>query len=148
MRKRTRRQPQPSVPRWLRPRLASDQVRDLELVHLVNLDAIARGEGTEELLWQVVGGTLTWSRVAERLGRGVPEMREQLDLVTRLVQRYGRTGRVAFTGPDYQLAKAGVDVMNQLAQIVDRPTAMEAAAWSEARVNAMAAEQPQHQHAA
>jgi hypothetical protein len=139
MRKHTRRRAiTPVPPRGLRPRLAGHQVQDLELVHLANLDAIARGCGTEELLWQVVGGTLTWGRVAQRLGLGEPEMRAQTELVTALVQRYGRTGRVGFTGAEYQLAKQGVDVMDQLARTVDRATAVEAAEWSEARVQAMA----------
>jgi hypothetical protein len=138
-RKRCARRPVPAMPRWLRPRLADDQLRDLELVHLVNLDAIARGDADEATLWQVVGGMLTWSRVATLLGGlGADDMHAQLDLATRLVQRYGRTGRIVFTGPEYQLAKHGVDVMDQLARTVDRATAVEAADWSEARVQAMA----------
>jgi hypothetical protein len=127
------------LPRAFRPKLDASQVFELAMAHNQNLDAVAKGEGTEELLWQIMGGLLTWSRVAEQLGAGVDEMREQLDLGTRLVERYGRTGRVAFSGLDYQLAKVGVTVMDQLAEIVDRPTAVAAADWSEARVNAMAA---------
>ena len=126
-------------PRGLRPKLASDQVLDLSLVHLANLDAIATGRGTEELLWQVAGGALTWSRVAQALGRGELEMRQQLELVATLVTRYGKTGKVLFSGPEYQLAKQGVDVMDALAELVDRPTAIAAAAWSENEVNKMAA---------
>ena len=129
----------PLPPRGLRPKLASDQVRDLSLAHNVNLDAIARGEATEEILWQVVGGMLTWSKVAEVLGRGEAEMQQQLELATRLVDRYGRTGRVGFSGPDYTLAREGVEVMDALASIVDRPTAIAAAEWSEMRVEQMSA---------
>jgi hypothetical protein len=139
MRKHCPRHPQPRMPRWLRPRLASDQLRDLELVHLVNLDAIARGDADEQTLWQVVGGVFTWSRVADLLRLGSDDMRAQLELATRLVERYGRTGRIVFTGPEYQLAKRGVDVMDELARRVDRPTAVAAAEWSEARVNALSA---------
>jgi hypothetical protein len=137
MRKHCRRHPQPSIPRWLRPRLHSAQLRDLELVHLVNLDAIARGDADEQTLWQVVGGVFTWSRVADLLRLGVDDMRAQLELATRLVERYGATGRILFTGPEYQLAKRGVEVMDELARRVDRPTAVAAAEWSEARVNAL-----------
>lgn len=150
MRKHTPRRIVPKLPRWLRPRLAADQVRDLELVHLVNLDAIARGDANEATLWQVVGGVFTWCKVAELLATGIDEMNEQLALATRLVQRYGRTRRVLFTGAEYQLAKRGVDVMNQLAAIVDRPTAIAAAEWSEQRVQQIAgagAHQPNPQRA-
>ena len=137
-RKRTPRWPaQP--PRGLRPRLAPDQVRDLSLVHHVNLDAIATGQADETTLWQTVGGALTWCRVAERLQLGEAEMAQQLQLLERVVERYGRTGRVGFTGEEYQLAKVGVIVMDQLAEQVDRPTAIAAAEWSERKVGELEA---------
>lgn len=77
---------------------------------------------------------LTWSKVAELLRVGEPEMRTQLELASTLVERFGRTGRVLFTGEEYQL-KDGVGVMDQLAELVDRPTAVIAAEWSERKVN-------------
>lgn len=126
----------PLPPRGLRPRLTRDQLLDLGIVHAVNLDAIAKGEADETMLWEWIGGVLTWSKVAELLATGEPEMRAQLELTERLIQRFGRTGRVAFDGPDYQLAKTGLDVMDRLAEIVDRPTAIIAAAWSEKRLQA------------
>lgn len=139
-RKRTKRHAiTPLPPRGLRPKLSRSQVTDLALAHIVNLDTIAAGHATEQMLWDVAGQTLTWSRVAERLGAGMPEMHAQLLLCARLVERYGRTGRVAFDGQDYQLAKAGLAVMDQLAEIVDVPTAIESAAWSEAMTNTLAA---------
>lgn len=126
--------------RGLRPKLTRDQRLDLGLCHVANLDVIARGEAQESMLWDWVGSVLTWSKVAEMLDLGVDEMVQQLALAERLVSRYGRTGRVAFDGPDYQLAKIGLEVMDQLAHQVDRPTAIAAADWSERRVNEMAAE--------
>lgn len=133
--------------RGFRPRLVADQILDLGLVHASNLDLIASGGGTEKLLWDAVAGVLTWSKVAEMLVAAkviepdaVDLMAEQLQMTERLVARYGRTGRVAFDGTDYQLAKLGIEVMDQLARIVDRPTAVIAADWSEQRVNEMAAE--------
>lgn len=126
--------------RGLRPKLVRGQRRDLALCHIQNLDAIAKGEGNEDILWHWVGGVLTWSRVAQHLGVGVDEMAEQLQLSTRVIDRYRATGRIVFTGPDYQLAKTGVDVMDQLADKVDRPTAIAAADWSEAKITEMSAE--------
>lgn len=128
----------PMPPRGLRPWLDAAQVRDLGLAHSVNLDAIARGEADEAILWQWVGGILTWSRVADLLQAGVPEMQAQLELAHRVIERYGRTERVGFSGPDYQAARAGVQVMDLLAELVDKPTAIAAAEWSERRVNELA----------
>jgi hypothetical protein len=139
-RKRCRRQVFiPLPPRGLRPKLASDQVTDLALCHLQTLDDISRGRATEVTLWDLVGAAFTWSRTAELLDLGVPEMAAQLELATRVVERYGRTGRIGFSGTEYQMAKLGVDVMDQLAEIVDRPTAIAAAEWGETKVNALAA---------
>lgn len=139
MRKHTaRRVWMPLPPRGLRPRLTHDQLVDLGLAHLTNLDEISRGEATEETLWHFVGGVLSWSRAAELMQLGVDEMVAQLELATRLVERYGATGRVIFTGPEYQLAKRGVEVMDELARLIDKPTAMAAVEWGEARVNELA----------
>jgi hypothetical protein len=128
----------PLPPRGLRPRLQSEQVTELGVCHMATLDDIARGRGTEQTLWDMVGAAFTWSFVAEKLQAGVPEMAAQLELATRVVERYGRTGRVGFSGTEYQVAKRGIDVMDQLAEMVDRPTAVAAAEWSEARVQALA----------
>ena len=132
----------PVPPRGLRPRLAHDQVQDLSLVHHVNLDSIATGQADAETLWQTLGGALTWSRIAERLGLGEAEMAVQLQMLEHVTERYVRTGRVGFTGAEYQLAKVGVQVQDELARIVDRHTAVEAANWSEERVNRMCAACP------
>lgn len=137
-RKRCRRRvvvPQP--PRGMRPRLHGAQVRDLGLCHMVNLDAIATGSADASTLWQWVGGVLTWSRVAEALQAGALEMRAQLEVAGRVIERFRRTGRVGFSGPDYQLAREGVQIMDQLSEVVDRATAVAAAEWSEARLNAL-----------
>ena len=125
----------PLPPRGLRPKLHADQVTDLALAHLTNLDLISKGQADEAVLWQMVGGVFTWSRAADLLQVGVDEMRAQLELATRVVERYGRTGRVGFSGTEYQLAKLGVQVMDELAAMVDLPTAVAAANWGEEQVN-------------
>ena len=130
----------PMPPRGLRPMLSRDQLTDLSLAHLVNLDDIAHGRADEGTLWQTVGGVLTWSRVADLTGQLQAEMAEQLQVVTSVVDRYRRTGRVGFSGSEYQQAKRGVELMDQLAASVDRVTAIVAAEWSEARTNQMQTE--------
>jgi hypothetical protein len=127
------------APRGLRAKLSRSQQVDLGLAHLANLDAIARGAAGEEVLWQWVGAVLTWSYVATVLELGSLEMQLQLQLVMQVVERYGRTGRVLFSGPDYQAAKEGVDAMDELAARVDRETAIAAATWSESRITDMVA---------
>lgn len=128
------------LPRHMRPRLTNLQRVELGLAHTVNLDLIRTGEADEGLLWQYVGGVLTWSRAADLLQAGQEEMRAQLELATALVQRYGCTGLVQFTDPaEHQLAALGVGYMDDLAQIVDQHTAVAAATWAELQVEVLAA---------
>lgn len=126
------------LPMALRPRLFASTRQALDMAHLQNLDDIAKGTATLATLWDFCGGVLTFSRIADALQAGVPEMQAQLDLAQALLQRYARTGRVCFTGPEYQQAKDGVDYMGQLAELVDHPTAALAAEWSETAVQAAA----------
>ncbi|QOR55210.1 MAG: hypothetical protein SHS37scaffold296_27 [Burkholderiales phage 68_11] len=125
------------MPRAFRPKLDAAQRRDLALCHISNLDEIARGVATEQVLWDWVGAVLTWSKAAELLERGTDEMHQQIELATRLMNRYRQTGRILFTGEDYQLAKAGVTIMDALAETADRPTAVAAADWGEAALAKM-----------
>ena len=138
---RRKRIPRPALPPpGLRPKLRRDQLRDLALCHLETLDSIARGDATSATLWDFAGAALTWSKAAELMRVGEPEMTAQLELALSLIERYRRTGRVLFTGREYQAAKAGVAVMDQLAEIVDHPRAVIAAEWSERRLQAIEAQ--------
>jgi len=123
----------PLPPKGLRPKLDGNQLTDLALAHLTNLDDIASGRADSSVMWQMVEGVLTWSRVADLLEVGQEEMRAQLEIATRVVERFGRTGKVGYSGVEYQAAKLGVEVMDELAAMVDKPTAIAACAWSEAQ---------------
>ena len=133
--------PSPALPPpGLRPKLRRDQLRDLALCHLEALDSIARGDAKSATLWDFAGAALTWSKAAELMGVGEAEMTAQLELALSLIERYRRTGRVAFSGPEYQMAKAGIAVMDELAEVVDHPRAVIAAEWSERRLQAIEAQ--------
>lgn len=126
--------PVSSVPRCLRPGLSKDSLRDLGLAHHSNVDSVAKGDANEETLWQMLAGVITWCYVADKLSAGIPEMTAQSHLLTAVLERYRCTGKIGFSGAEYQLAKEGADVMDQLAEMVDAYTALQAAIWSEGRV--------------
>lgn len=135
-RKRCQRRPVvPVPPPGLRAKLAQGQLRDLSLCHVATLDAIAKGEADEISMWGWVGSCMTWARAADLIKTGQEEMGVQLDLAQNVIKRFRMTGRVLFTGPEYQTAKLGVGFMDDLAAIVDRPTAMAASDWAEHLVN-------------
>jgi hypothetical protein len=115
----------------MRPRLAAGQLTDLALAHLTNLDLMVQGTGDESLMWQLAEQSLLWSRVAELTGQLQDDMRQQLQVVASVVRRFRTTGRVGYSGAEYQTAKAGIDVMDQLAELVEKHQAVEAALWAE-----------------
>jgi hypothetical protein len=126
----------------LRPKLRRDQLRDLALVHVQNLDAVATGNAEPSLLWDYVESTLLWLRVAQLVRAGEAEMQQQCEMVTRLIDRWKATGRVDFA-EDIEQARDGVVVMDQLALLADRKQAVEAALWSEIEVAKTRAKEPQ-----
>jgi len=144
MRKRcTRRPVTPLPPPGLRQKLSREQVRELAHLHYGNLDLMARsGMATPNILWELMASTLTWSRAAELSGLATEDMHAQIDLMTAVAQRYRDTGRIGFSGYQYQQAKAGAAVMDALAETVDLHIAKAAADWSEQRIAAITANEP------
>ena len=139
-RKRTRRQViTPMAPRGLRPKFSRPVLTSIALAHIETLDEIAKGNASEATLWHLAEAAFTWQRVAQVLGLGEQEMLLQLNLATAVVERYRDRGVIAFTGPEYQVAKLGVQVMDTLAEQVDEPTAKAAAAWSNAKLDQLVA---------
>ncbi|XVJ69855.1 MAG: hypothetical protein HEQ39_09525 [Rhizobacter sp.] len=125
--------------------LAKDQITDLGLAHFANLESIAQGKATEEILYQWIGGALTFSRIAElmakdhpaALAEAVAAMGKLLTISEAVTERYKKTGRVLFTGPELQFAREAVQWMDSLAESCDKRTAIRAADWSEAKLNQM-----------
>lgn len=128
--------PMAQTPRWLRPKLRKDQIIDLGIVHATNAHEVHRGVATETTLWDMAHAVLSWSHVAHILGLGVPEITPQLELTARMITHYGNTGRIEFTGNDYELACIGTQVMDLLAEKVDQYTAELAARQANEQIDA------------
>lgn len=128
--------------RTFRNRLQANLLVELSTCLNVNLDAIAHGQADVNLMWDYVSTTLTFSHIAEALGEGEPEMAAQLELGLSLIQGWVRTGRVLFTGPEYQLAKQGVMQMELLTERCSLPIAVAAALRSEEQLQALKAANP------
>jgi len=126
--------------RGLRPKLKPARQDALALITLVNLDAIAARTSDPATMLDWVEGVFTWRNIAEIVGAGQAEMAQQVEVAMRLVQRWKATGAVRFDGPDLQLAKDGVGYMEDLAKLVDRDTAMQAAMQCDAQMLRLRAE--------
>ncbi len=123
--------------------LPAGDVVSVQIAHVDTLAQITSGQGTAQTLWDWVSNVLTWSRAADLIGAGQDEMGFQLQLCLDLIARWKRTGRVGFDGPGLQLARHGVDVMDELARQVSRHVAREAALWSEEQLARMRADNPE-----
>lgn len=113
----------------LKHKASPADMRAMEMCHLQNLDAVATGQAGPQCMWDWAAGVLMFARVADALQAGQLEMQGQLAVATRLVERWARTGRVLFDGPDYQMARIGVAVMTELASQADWRTLQDAAHW-------------------
>jgi len=126
-----RRRVQALPPRGMRPKLDRSQQTDLALVHMLNLDLVVKGQADEIVMWHLAEQALLWSRVAQLTGYLQDEMTQQLNVAAEVIRRFGRTGKVGFSGQEYQIAKEGTEVMDCLAGAVDKHVAVAAANWAE-----------------
>lgn len=126
------------VLRQLRPRLTATQRRLMAIIQLQKLADLHDGVATEATLWDLARDAFTWSYVAHQLDAGVEEMTTHLEIVTRMVEHFGHTGRVEFTSRAQDLAvRLGCAYMEDLAELTDLETAIAAMHFSEAQVNTM-----------
>jgi hypothetical protein len=139
MKKHTKRRVVAPIPPMWRPRITKSQQTALEVGHLALLDAIVKGDGTLEVALQWAGAVYTWRTVAQILDLGIEEMAAQVVVLDSMIDRYRKHGRIGFSGPEYQAAKDGVDVMAALAERADRFTAIAAAEAGEVLANKLEA---------
>lgn len=130
-------------PRGLRIMLKPETRRALAIAHHTHVDMVCHGRATIDTLWEMAGAALGWHRIAQALGMGVPEMQADLDVIMALVQRWESTGRIVYTGPELQQARAGLLVVDELARRVDWPTACASVDWAEDRITAIRAAREQ-----
>lgn len=144
MRKRTARKVwAKSPPPGLKPKLTRSQVIDLGLAHWANVETISSGKGTPEILYQHMAGLFTWLYVATLLAVKQPDiyadakqaMEAAVTACKDMADRYRRTGRVGFSGPEYLMAKEACEWADALAEVTDRETAIIAAEYSERTID-------------
>jgi hypothetical protein len=123
----------------LRPKLQPETTRDLELVHLELLDSLMKGDATEETAYQIVAGLLTHWAMADSRGLECTEvLLGGIECMSAVIARADRLGRWGLSGPEYQSLKECVEYEDAVAKMIDAPTAMRAADWSEMIINKIA----------
>lgn len=115
----------------VRRKLTRTSIRELHMLHAQHLDALATGRVDDRIMWDWAAGALTWSKVAELIGQGEPQMNELMAVVERVVSRYKTDGTVKLTPEEYDQVRQGSMVMDLLAETTDLISAGRAAQWSE-----------------
>lgn len=135
--KTAKRRSKPVIPRWLRPKLDPSQRLSLSICHHLSLTEMSSPHPTRHHLIDWCSGVLTWSVVAELLGKGTGEMAAMLHLCESVLSRYKSGGAIRLDSAEYAHARDGVMYMDELASIVDIDTAIQAADRSERMISTL-----------
>lgn len=89
---------------------------NLKLKNQIALDSMVRGEGTRDQFDVLIAAfnvaEALW-RINENLGElHAPDIKAAQDALFNMGKRYQRTGSMAFTGPELQAVRYGMDIHN------------------------------------
>lgn len=126
------------LPRWFRPRLTPDQQITCKVIHWDLITRITGPDATKDDMLEWIANAMTYSQMMllmiedgrEFTSEACALIEEQLALVPKLVDRYRATGRVGFSGPELQVARAAAYVMDDVIELDRHGIADQAARWS------------------
>jgi hypothetical protein len=126
------------LPRWFLPRLTPSQQTTCKVIHWDLITRITGPAATKDDMLEWIANALTYSQMMALLiedGREFTTeacelIAEQVLLVPKLVDRYRATGKVGFTGPELQVARAAAYVMDDVITLDRHGIADQAARWS------------------
>lgn len=126
------------LPKWFAPRLTPDQQITCKVIHWDLISRITGTAATKDDMLEWISNALTYSQMMVLLiedGRDFTNeacalIAEQLQIVPKLVDRYRATGRVGFSGPELQIARAAAYVMDDVIDLDRHGIADQAARWS------------------
>jgi len=126
------------LPKWFQPRLTPDQQITCKVIHWDLITSITGPAATKQDMLEWISNALTYSQMLllliqdghEFTSEAVAVIEEQLEIVPKLVDRYRATGRVGFSGPELQVARAAAYVMDDVIELDRHGIADQAARWS------------------
>lgn len=134
---RTRPQTNP-LPKFWRPVLPASVKLDAKLTHWDLVTRISTAAATVEDLWDWIETGFTYSQMMQLLAddgseftpEALAAIAEQIASYEGVIDRYLRTGRVGFSGPELLAARAAACVMDGLIDMDRHGIAERAAHWS------------------
>lgn len=134
-----------NLPKWFRQKLTPEQETACKIAHWDLITRFTSGRATEHDIWDMVHTGLTYielMRLLESDGTEFTEeakaaIAEHLETFPGVIERYRRTGRVGFDGPQLLAARAAAELMEQLIEMDRFGFAVRATAWAKAKVDEM-----------
>ena len=126
------------LPKFWRPRLTQAQVLQASIVHHDLLATLEAGGASGAVLFDWMESCVTYLQMMRLLEKDGTEFTEDAkQAITRAVddtasvaERFRRIGRVGFSGPELQHARAAAAVMDELITMDRNGIAEQAALWS------------------
>jgi len=131
-----------ALPKFWRPKVAPAEQLTCQIIHWDLITAFTRGTATFKDLRDWIETGMTYAKMVELLiADGVaikPEAAEALNdqaaLYEGVIARYGKTGRVGFSGYELTVVRLAACVMDELIQLDRHGIAGLAALWSTERM--------------
>lgn len=121
-------------PAWLRPKMSTAKVWAVTINMQTNVVELTKGTADDSILWDFIGGVLTWKKSAETLGyeeafavlEGI-----YLEVVSSLAAGWIASGVSKLTEDESRRCFEALPWCEALAETVDMITATAAANWSQ-----------------
>ena len=126
------------MPKWWRPKMPTEQSITAKIVHWDLLDRITKGQATYEDMWSWMETGYTNTKLMQLLhadgvefsDESTQALVDQLEIYASVAERFKKTGRVGFSGPELLIARAACFVMDDLMDRDRHGCAARAAVWS------------------
>ena len=125
-------------PKFWRPKMPSEQSITAKIVHWDLLDRITKGTSDYADMWSWMETGYTNTKLMQLLHADGVEFSEeatqalvdQLEIYVSVSERFKKTGKVGFSGPELLTARAAAHVMDGLMDLDRHGCAARAAIWS------------------
>lgn len=131
------------MPKFWQPKLDTTQRLDAKIIHWDLIARFVSGTANDGDLWDWIETGFTYSQImrlqleagTEFTAEAIAAISEQIDIYASVCERFRKTGRAGFSGPELCVAKAAAHVMDGLLDIDRDGIAVRAARWSIEQMN-------------
>jgi hypothetical protein len=133
-----KRQYQGQLPKFWAPKLVPSQCLDAKIIHWDLIDRFTSGTADKGDLWDWIETGYTYCKLIELhqadgtefTPEAIQAVSDQVNIFDSVIQRYKRTGRVAFNGEEMCIARAAAHVFDSLIDIDRHGIAVKAGQWA------------------